>query len=551
MNRSFFIKERVLHSILFILSLLTYVSGDLITGIILDSELDIPVKNVLVVLENVNVISNEAGEFTINTDEVSILNNGANYNHKTTISFLGSSQKLDIKFPNEKVLNSLIIRDIKGAILFSLKDNKSSHLSIPFKSYAQGMYVLTIKEQGRAKHFWLNNMKGSNYTVREASKNNTNISSGSSNRNTRNKFSDSYSLTFSKAGYDSLIQDFSDITNSLEIKMDRFEYCGNDVKEGDEACDGDEFPCNVLNPLDYALGESLCDDICAGYNSDDCVPHPITDVSGNNNGENHKKALDITSLAHFNILQQLRVGMIEGNFHDIIDSVYDEHGASGVAFNHITGSGPNSIILHYEGTGRTLEDGDVLLVDIGAKYNGYCADITRTYPANGKFSDRQREIYQLVLDAKNAAAEEMEANVHSLNQMSTFVNNFFKASPLRAKDSYGNDKTMDYFFKHGLSHYVGTHVHGTDLGFSNSEPVKPGRIFTIEPGLYIESEGFGIRLEDTYIMTDKGAENIMPNIAIEVDHIEAIMEARDLNRSVDSYKKDYVDRKSRSTHMEF
>lgn len=549
MNQSFYKKDRVFFVILFTISLLSLASGEIINGVILDSELNTPVKNVQVVLKNVNVSSNELGEFTLNTDEVSIINNSNFTNDKTSITFAGSSQKLNIKFPQKVIFNSIEIRNLKGTSLFKLQENRSSHVSIPLKKYAQGMHVLTIKENGKSKHYWINNIQGSNNIIRETITNQKNSHNGQ--KSSERSSSRGYLITFSKPGYDTLSQEFQNVSNSLEIKMDRFEFCGNDVKEADEECDGDQLPCNVINPLDYALGESACDDVCSGYNSDDCVPHPNTDVSGNSNGTNHKKALDITSLAHFNILQQVQVGMIEGNFHDIIDSVYNEHGASGVAFNHITGSGPNSIILHYEGKNRVLEDGDVLLVDIGAKYNGYCADITRTYPVNGKFSKRQREIYQLVLDAKQAAESEMKVNVHSLSQMTTFVKNFFKASPLRAKDSYGTNRTMDYFFKHGLSHYVGKHVHGTDLGFSNSEPVKAGRIFTIEPGLYIESEGFGVRLEDTYIMTNNGAENIMPNIAIEVDHVEAIMANRDLNYSPESYKKDYKETKTRSTHMEF
>lgn len=551
MYQSFNKKDRVLIAILFTLSFFTFSSGDIINGVILDSELNTPVKNVQVVLKNVNVLSNELGEFSINTDEVSTINNICNTKNNTSITFLGSSQKLNIKFPHKEVSNSIEVRNLKGVSLFRISKNRSTHVSIPFNNYTQGMYVLTIKGYGSTKHYWINNFKGNNQKLYDTKhNNNSNIVNNNQNSYNRSQ-SDGYFITFSKPGYDTLSQEFMDISNSLEVKMNRFEFCGNDVQEGDEVCDGSQLPCNIINSLEYALGESNCNDICSGYNTYDCVPHPITNVSGNSNGDNHKEALNITSLAHYNVLQQLQVGMIEGNFHDIIDSIYDEHGASGVAFNHITGSGPNSIILHYEGKNRTLVDGDVLLVDIGAKYNGYCADVTRTYPANGKFTERQKEIYQLVLDAKEAAANQMQANNQSLNQMSTFVKNFFKASPLRAKDSYGTTRTMDYFFKHGLCHYVGKNVHGQDLGFSNSEPVKTGRIFTIEPGLYIESEGFGVRLEDTYIMTNEGAKNIMPNIAIEIDHIEAIMANRDLNRSIDSYNKNYEEVKTRSSHMDF
>lgn len=551
MNLFFNKKNYLLNFFLLLLLAFSFSNAEIITGTVYDSELDIPVKNVKVVLKNVQVLSNDSGEFRINTDEVSVFAKNINLNSKTKISFNSASQSVNIIFPQKKVLNTLEIRNIKGKSLFKIANNKLSNVSIPLREFAHGMYVLTIKDDFKINHYWINNTVNGNSIIKETTdKNDNKITNQNRNRDAANR-ADIYNITFSKPGYDTLSKDFDDISNSLVVKMDRFEFCGNDVAEGDEVCDGDEFPCNVLNPLDYAIGNSFCNNICSGYNEDDCVPHPDIDVSGNFNGENHKNALDITSLAHYNILQQIQVGMIEGNFHDIIDSVYNTHGASGVAFNHITGSGPNSIILHYEGKNRTLQDGDVLLVDIGAKYNGYCADVTRTYPVNGHYSDRQKEVYQLVLDAKNAAANEMVANNHSLNQMTTFVKNFFRASPLRAKDKYGTERTMDYFFVHGLCHYVGKDVHGSDLGFSNSDPVRPGRIFTIEPGLYIESEGFGIRLEDTYIMTNSGAENIMPNIAIEVEHVEAIMAARKLDRSAQSYKHDYEETKSISTHMNF
>lgn len=534
--------------ILSVLILASTVTGGVITGVILDSELDTPVKNVLVTIENVEVFSDDSGRFSIDTDEVSIVHNSLV--SSSFLSFTGASQSLDITFPKSNAAYSVEIRNVQGATLFSREGIRVPQMTIPFANYAQGMYVLTMKVGESTKHYWVRNVRKS-YTIEKKTTHRSNCSVSSREKRTSQEPATTLEAIFTKAGYDTLTQEIDTESGNLIFKMDRFEFCGNDVKEGIEACDGDEAPCNILNPLEYALGDAMCDAICSGYGTTDCVPHPNTDVSGNMNGANHKKALDMTSMAQYQILQQVQVGMIEGNFHDIIDSVFDENGANGLAFNHITGSGPNSLVLHHEGKTRMLEDGDVLLVDIGAKYNDYCADVTRTYPVNGKFTDRQKEIYQLVLDAKNAAAEEMDPNNHSLNQMTTFVKNFFKASPLRAKDQYGTERTMDYFFIHGLCHYVGKNVHGQDLGFSNSEPVKPGRIFTIEPGLYIDSEGFGIRLEDTYIMTADGAKNIMPNIAIEVDHIEAIMEARELNRSPESYKRDYKETKSRSTHMNF
>ncbi len=169
-----------------------------------------------------------------------------------------------------------------------------------------------------------------------------------------------------------------------------------------------------------------------------------------------------------------------------------------------------------------IVDGDVFLVIIGCKYSGCCSDITRTYPANGSFSPRQREIYDLGLKVKNECASQMVPNQQSLSQMTTIARNIFKASPLRAMKG-GAERTMDVFFTHGLSHYIGKQVQGQDLPYTLCEPALTGRIFTIKPGIYIESEGFGIRLGDCYIMTDSGAKNIFPNTTIDPDKIEAIM----------------------------
>lgn len=541
----------ILLSFSLVLCISTAVSSAIINGVILDSELQTPVKNVTVVLENVTVTSNEAGEFALDTDKVSTLVSGSKNASSIAVLYRGVNKEVSIQFPSIDHEYRYEVRDVKGRSLLKGSSYQSSKVVVPLHTFADGMLVLTISGNGTKEHFWICTTDRGTYTLNATQNRNSEKSKTRVGSSTYHSEREAVTLVFQKLGYDTLVQAFDILSDTLKITMDRFVFCGNDVAEEDEVCDGDERPCNIANPLEYAMGETPCKANCSGYDESDCVPHPDVDVSGNSNGKYHKEALSITSKAHYNILRQLQVGMIEGNFHDIIDSVYDAGGANGLAFNHITGSGPNSIILHYEGKNRVLQDGDVLLVDIGAKYNGYCADITRTYPVNGTFTDRQREIYQLVLDAKNAAAVEMSPGVHSLNQMTTFVKNFFKASPLRAKDQYGNERTMDYFFKHGLCHYIGKQVHGQDLPFNNSEPVKVGRLFTIEPGLYIESEGFGVRLEDTYIMTSRGAETITPYLPIEADHIEALMEARELNRTPGSYKKEYEEVKTRSTHMNF
>jgi Xaa-Pro aminopeptidase len=237
-----------------------------------------------------------------------------------------------------------------------------------------------------------------------------------------------------------------------------------------------------------------------------------------------QEAARITGMAQMTVLGLDLIGMYEWEVKEVIDQVFDDEGADYFnAFSHIVASGPNAIELHYSGGDRMIEDGDLLLMDIGARYNSYCGDITRTIPANGTYTPRQAELYQLVLDCQAAAAAHMQPGVHSLRDMTDWANEYFAASPLRALDENGVERTMDYFFIHSLSHYIGKFVHGEDLGLSTYDPVEIGYVFSIEPGLYIESEGIGIRIEDDYVMTENGAVNVYKQTPKTIGDVEAWM----------------------------
>jgi Xaa-Pro aminopeptidase len=224
------------------------------------------------------------------------------------------------------------------------------------------------------------------------------------------------------------------------------------------------------------------------------------------------------------VLRLNLVGMYERDVKEVLDKEFASRGADEtLAFDHIVASGPNAVNIHYAGDSRQIQDGDLVEMDIGAMYQGYASDITRTIPANGKFTQRQKEVYQLVLDAQMGVAAAMKPGEQSLSEMTQWTMNFFKASKLRAKDSSGREQTMDTFFTHEISHYVGKTVHGYDLGYTAYEPVQVGRVFTNEPGLYIESEGIGIRIEDDFIMTETGPVNIWKNTIKTVEEIEQFM----------------------------
>jgi Xaa-Pro aminopeptidase len=146
--------------------------------------------------------------------------------------------------------------------------------------------------------------------------------------------------------------------------------------------------------------------------------------------------------------------------------------------------------------------------------------------------------------------------VYSLDDMTQWAKDFFRASPLRARDGNGVERTMDVFFIHSISHYIGADVHGADLNYSSREPVQVGRVFSIEPGLYIESEGIGIRIEDDYIMTDTGAVNLYKNTIKTIEEIEQFMAQPKISAMVVRYLEAADNDPSRrpgtySDHMDF
>lgn len=206
-------------------------------------------------------------------------------------------------------------------------------------------------------------------------------------------------------------------------------------------------------------------------------------------------------------------------------------------FPTIVGSGFNATVLHYEDNDQLLQEGDLVVVDIGARYGHYSGDITRTYPVGGRFSPRQREIYQLVLAAHRDVVTGYRPGEDTLQALNDRCKQFLRRSSLRAKDQTGAEQTMDLFMPHRLSHHLGLDVHDlTALLGSNilgvygedglEKPLAPGAVITIEPGLYLPSESLGVRLEDDYLVTETGLERLGPSLAIEIEELEAIMQSR-------------------------
>lgn len=236
-----------------------------------------------------------------------------------------------------------------------------------------------------------------------------------------------------------------------------------------------------------------------------------------------QKAIDATGGAQAALVRNLRPGVYEYELEGEILGAFVRAGAERASFPSIVGSGIYSTILHYNRNRKRIDDGDLIVVDIGAEYSYYAADVTRTYPASGRFTQRQREIYDLVLEAQRRCEAAVEPGKTTLAQLTKVARDFFQASPLRAKDEKGVERTMEYFFIHSTSHWLGMDVH--DVG-DYARPLQAGDVFTIEPGIYIQSEKLGVRIEDDYVVTASGLKKMSAAIPSGASEIEALMKNR-------------------------
>lgn len=231
-----------------------------------------------------------------------------------------------------------------------------------------------------------------------------------------------------------------------------------------------------------------------------------------------RRAIEITSEAQADAARATRPGAFEYQTQAALEYAFTRNGAERPGFYSIVGSGPNSCIPHYSANRREMEAGDLVVVDIGAEYRYYTADLTRTFPVSGSFTPRQREVYQLVLDAQRAAEAAFVPGKSTINDLHGAATRAMQQSPLR--DAEGN--ALDRYFMHGLGHWMGLEVH--DVG-DYSEPIPTGAVFTIEPGIYIPAEELGVRIEDDYLATPDGLLKLSADLPSEPAAVEAMMEA--------------------------
>jgi Xaa-Pro aminopeptidase len=235
-----------------------------------------------------------------------------------------------------------------------------------------------------------------------------------------------------------------------------------------------------------------------------------------------RKAIEITDRAHLELMKTARPGIFEYHLEALSEYVYRSLGGMGFAFRSIIGSGKNGIELHYTRNTDELKAGDLIVMDIGAAYEMYCADITRTIPVSGRFSDRQKQFYNIVLKAQLAAIEAVKPGVAFWypDQVSRKVlqEELEKIGFLKK----GDTKSIWKYRKHSISHFLGLEVH--DVG-SWGAKLEPGMVITIEPGIYIPEYGFGIRIEDDVLVTDDGHE-VLSHAPKTIKAIEKLMKKK-------------------------
>lgn len=240
-----------------------------------------------------------------------------------------------------------------------------------------------------------------------------------------------------------------------------------------------------------------------------------------------QQAVDITEKAFRRLLKFIRPGVME---YEIEAEIYHEflrNRATGPAYGSIIASGDRARTLHYVSNSEECRDGELILMDFGAEYGGYCADLTRTIPVNGKFTKRQKEVYNACLALHNYAKSILKPGINILDyteKVGDEATKQFLKIGLLTKDAVKNEDPENRAYRkylyHGISHHLGIDVH--DLG-TRTEPIKAGMVFTIEPGIYIEEEQTGVRIENNVWITRTGNKDLFENIPITAEEIEKLM----------------------------
>lgn len=251
------------------------------------------------------------------------------------------------------------------------------------------------------------------------------------------------------------------------------------------------------------------------------VHYPITELRLMKSAEEVEAircAIDITGEGIKSMMKNCSPGLKEYALEAYFDYTLKTAGVKETGFSSIVASGINGTILHYENNDCTVPEDALVLVDAGAKYRHYNADITRTFPASGKFTDRQKLVYNIVLKAQLEVIKAIKPGV-PFRELNEIVKKVY-TEDCKAIGLINDDAELSRYYFHGVSHYLGLDTH--DVG-SREMVLKSGMVLTVEPGLYIEEEAIGIRIEDDVLVTDKGCEVLSDHIPKTVEEIEAFM----------------------------
>ncbi|HCL83652.1 MAG TPA: X-Pro aminopeptidase [Chitinophagaceae bacterium] len=240
-----------------------------------------------------------------------------------------------------------------------------------------------------------------------------------------------------------------------------------------------------------------------------------------------RQAIDITAKTFLRVMKNMRPGMFEFEVEAEIQHSFLSQRATGPAYGSILASGENACTLHYVSNNQECKDGDLILMDFGAEYGGYNADLTRTIPVNGKFSKRQKQVYDACLHLHNYAKSLLKPGITILDyhvQVGREADQVFQKIGLLSKSDVKNSTPEQpaywKYLYHGISHHLGIDVH--DLG-PRAEPLRAGMVLTVEPGIYIQEEKMGVRIENNIWLTKNGNVDLMKDIPITAEEIEAYM----------------------------
>jgi Xaa-Pro aminopeptidase len=260
-----------------------------------------------------------------------------------------------------------------------------------------------------------------------------------------------------------------------------------------------------------------------------------------------QRAADIAAEAHVEAMKAVRPGMMEYEVEALIEAIFRKHGSAGPSYTSIIGGGGNATILHYIDNKAELKDGDLLLVDAGCEYKGYASDITRSFPVNGKFSEAQAEIYDVVLETQKSCVDMVRPGVR-LEDLKTHSIEMLTEGMVRLGLLKGDPKKLIaekkymQFYMHNLGHFLGIDVHDAGRYYHRGEsrPAEAGMVMTIEPGIYVSPDtsripegfnkdipakylGIGVRIEDDVLVTENGSRVLTDKVTKERAEIEAIM----------------------------